>query len=49
MATGRSPFKGLFENEDLLNKENEPDFDKDTLIGELGSTLASGIVSICGE
>ena len=45
MATGRSPCKDLFENEDLLNEENKPDFDEDTLIGELGSTLASGFVS----
>ena len=44
MATGRSPIKVLFENEDLPDKENAPDFDEDTLRGELGSTSASVIV-----
>ena len=43
MATGRSPIKVPCENEDLLAKENAPDFDEDTLRGELGSTLASAI------
>ena len=32
------------ENEDLPEEENAPDFDEDTLRGELGSTLASAIV-----
>ena len=31
MATGRSPIKVPFENEDLPDKENAPDFDEDTL------------------
>ena len=38
MATGRSPIKVPCENEDLLAKENAPDFDEDTLRGKLGST-----------
>ena len=41
MATIRSPIKVSCENEDLPDKENAPDFDEDTLQGELGSTLAS--------
>ena len=41
MATGRSSIKVPCENEDLPDKENAPDFDEDTLRGELGSTLAS--------
>ena len=41
MATGGSPVKVLYETEDLPNQENAPDFDEDTLRGELGSTLAS--------
>ena len=44
MATGRSPIKVPFENEDLPDKENAPDFDEDTLRGELCWTLASVIV-----
>ena len=44
MATGRSSIKVPCENEDLPDKENAPDFDEDTLRGELGSTLASVIV-----
>ena len=40
MAKERSPIKVPSENEDLPNKENAPDFDEDTLRGELGSTLA---------
>ena len=44
MATIRSPIKVSCENEDLPDKENAPDFDEDTLQGELGSTLASVIV-----
>ena len=39
MATGRSPIKVPCENEDLLAKENTPDFDEDTLRGKLGLTL----------
>ena len=35
MATGRSPIKVPCENEDLPDKENAPDFDEDTLQGEL--------------
>ena len=35
MATVRSPIKVPFENEDLPDKENAPDFDEDTLRGEL--------------
>ena len=45
MATGRSPIKVPCENEDLPDKEIASDFDKDTLRGELGSTLASVIVT----
>ena len=41
MAKERSPIKVPSENEDLPDKENAPDFDKDTLQGELGSILAS--------
>lgn len=44
MATGRSSIKVPCENEDLADKENAPDFDEDTLRGELGSTSASVIV-----
>ena len=44
MATGRSSIKVPCENEDLPDKENAPDFDEDTLRGELGSTSASVIV-----
>ena len=44
MATTRSPIKVPCENEDLPDKENAPDFDKDTLQGELGSTSTSVIV-----
>ena len=44
MATGRSPIKVPCENEDLPDKENASDFDKETLRGELGSTSASVIV-----
>ena len=40
MATGGSPVKVLYETEDLPDQENAPDFDEDTLRGELGSTLA---------
>ena len=40
MAKERSPIKVPSENEDLPDKENAPDFDEDTLRGELGSTLA---------
>ena len=59
MATARSPIKVPCENEDLPEKENAPDFDEDTLKGELCSTSASVItffyftsfknVSRCGE
>ena len=35
MATERSPIKVPCENEDLPEKENAPDFDEDTLQGEL--------------
>ena len=35
MATERSPIKVPCENEDLPDKENAPDFDEDTLRGEL--------------
>ena len=38
MATERSPIKVPCESEDLTEKENAPDFDEDTLRGELGST-----------
>ena len=41
MATARSPVKVPCENEDLPEKENAPDFDEDTLRGELCSTSAS--------
>ena len=41
MAKERSPIKVPSENEDLPNIEDAPDFDEDTLRGELGSTLAS--------
>ena len=44
MATARSPIKMPCENEDLPDKENAPDFDEDTLRGELCSTSASDIV-----
>ena len=44
MVTGRSSIKMPCENEDLPEEENAPDFDEDTLRGELGSTLASAIV-----
>ena len=44
MATARSPIKMPCENEDLPDKENAPDFDEDTLQGELCSTSASVIV-----
>ena len=44
MATGRSSIKVPCENEDLPDKENAPDFDEETLRGELGSTSASVIV-----
>ena len=44
MVTERSPIKVPCENEDLPDKENAPDFDEDTLRGELGSTSASVIV-----
>ena len=43
MATGRSSIKVPCENEDLPDKENAPNFDEDTLRGELGSTSASVI------
>ena len=46
MATERSSIKVPCENEDLPDKENAPDFDEDTLRGELGSTSASVIVRI---
>ena len=35
MATERSSIKVPCENEDLSDKENAPDFDEDTLRGEL--------------
>ena len=41
MAKERSPIKVPSENEDLPDEENAPDFEKGTLEGELGSTLAS--------
>ena len=44
MATGRSSIKVPCENEDLPDKKNAPDFDEDTLRGELCSTSASVIV-----
>ena len=43
MATGRSPIKVPCENEDLPDKENAPDFDEDTLQGELCWASASVI------
>ena len=46
MATGGSPVKVLYETEDLPDQENAPDFDEDTLRGELGSTSASVIFRI---
>ena len=46
MATGGSPVKVLYEIEDLPDQENAPDFDEDTLRGELGSTLASVTVKM---
>ena len=45
MATERSSIKVPCENEDLPDKENAPDFDEDTLRGELW-TSASVIVRI---
>ena len=44
MATGRSPIKVPCENEDLPEKGNAPDFDEDTLQGELCWASASVIV-----
>ena len=44
MATERSPIKVPCENEDLPEKENAPDFDVDTLQGELCWAPASVIV-----
>ena len=41
MATARSPVKVSCENEDLPEKENAPEFDEDSLRGELCSTSAS--------
>ena len=38
MATARSPIKVPSENEDLTEKENAPEFDEDTLKGDLCST-----------
>ena len=38
MATARSPIKVPSENEDLPEKENAPEFDEDTLKGDLCST-----------
>ena len=46
MATGGSPVKVLYETEDLPDQENAPDFDEDTLRGELDSTSASVIFRI---
>ena len=46
MATGGSPVNVLYETEDSPDQENAPDFDEDTLRGELGSTLASVIFRI---
>ena len=37
MATARSPIKVPSENEDLPEKENAPEFDEDTLKGDLYS------------
>ena len=45
MATARSPIKVPCGKEDLPEKENAPDFDEDTLKGELWSTSASVITS----
>ena len=45
MATTRSPISMPCENKDLPDKEEAPDFDEDTLQGELGSTSASFIIS----
>ena len=44
MATERSPIKVPCENENLPEKENAPDFDEDTLRGELCWASASVIV-----
>ena len=44
MTSGRSPIKVSCEKEDLADQENVPDFDEDTLRGELGLSLASVIV-----
>ena len=44
MATESSPITVPCEKEDLPEEENAPDFDEDTLRGELGSTSASVIV-----
>ena len=44
MTTERSPIKVPFENEDLPEEENAPDFDEDTLWGELCWASASVIV-----
>ena len=44
MTSGRSPIKVSCEKEDLPDQENVPDFDEDTLQGELGLSLASVIV-----
>ena len=41
MAKERSPIKVPSENEDLPDKENAPDFDKDTLQGELRFKLVT--------
>ena len=46
MATGGSPVNVLYETEDSPDQENAPDFDEDTLRGELGSTLASVTVKM---
>ena len=40
MAAEKSPIKVPCEKEDLPDQENAPDFDEDTLGGELGSTSA---------
>ena len=44
MTSGRSPIKVSCEKEDLPDQENVPDFDEDTLRGELGLSLTSVIV-----
>ena len=44
MAIRRSPIKVSCENEDLPDIENAPDFDEDTLRGELCWASASVIV-----